>query len=128
MDKDEGPPIPLRVVVVDGDLTSIAALARMLKSCIPDVQIVAGVGYARDAILSLPDWQADICFINIDLPRGGGFDVADSLAGSRTKTVFLTTGNNIANVSVKYPSAKFLTKPLSIEDIQCAVDGAMQSE
>lgn len=72
-------------------------------------------------ILSNPDNIPDIVFLDIEMPRSNGFEIAQLLMG-KSMIVFTTGHRSFAADSYAYNAVDYLLKPFSYEDFLRAVE------
>src|SRR5260221_5093781 len=81
----------LRVIVVEDEKDSLSTLVGLLQS---EGHEVRGVGSAKALWSTMPNFEPDICLIDIRLPDRSGYDIAQAMvrrdADARPKLVPLT--------------------------------------
>src|SRR5258708_26698604 len=81
----------LRVIVVEDEKDSLSTLVGLLQS---EGHEVRGVGSAKALWSTMPNFEPDICLIDIGLPDRSGYDIAQEMvrryAHARPKLVALT--------------------------------------
>jgi two-component system LytT family response regulator len=115
-------PAALRAMIVDDEPLGRLAVRQQLERH-PAVRVVAECENAREAIGAIAECNADILFLDIQLPLGDGFDVVDAIGGSgRPAVVFVTAYNEHAVRAFDVHAVDYLLKP--IEDAR--FDEALQ--
>src|SRR5258708_24524667 len=81
----------LRVIVVEDEKDSLSTLVGLLQS---EGHEVRGVGSAKALWSTMPNFEPDICLIDIGLPDRSGYDIAQEMArryaDARPKLVAVT--------------------------------------
>src|SRR5258708_11752628 len=81
----------LRVIVVEDEKDSLSTLVGLLQS---EGHEVRGVGSAKALWSTMPNFEPDICLIDIGLPDRSGYDIAQEMvrrdADARAKLVAVT--------------------------------------
>jgi len=81
----------LRVIVVEDEKDSLSTLVGLLQS---EGHEVRGVGSAKELWSTMPNFEPDICLIDIGLPDRSGYDIAQEMvrryADARPKLVAVT--------------------------------------
>src|SRR5258708_34877470 len=81
----------LRVIVVEDEKDSLSTLVGLLES---EGHEVRGVGSAKALWSTMPNFEPDICLIDIGLPDRSGYDIAQEMvrryADARPKLVAVT--------------------------------------
>lgn len=77
-----------------------------------------------DALLSLENNNFDIVFLDVELDNGmSGFDLLEELESSFNGSVIVTTAHShYALDAIKISAIDFLLKPVSIEDLEQAIE------
>ena len=66
----------VRVIVVEDEKDSLSTLVGLLQS---EGHEVRGVGSAKELWGTLPDFEPDICLVDIGLPDRSGYDIAQEM-------------------------------------------------
>jgi two-component system, LytTR family, response regulator len=113
----------LKSIIVDDETTSRNVLREYLRKYCPDVNVVAEADAVDTALPLIRQHQPDIVFLDVEMPRGNGFDLLEQLGeGIEFETVFVTAFDHYAIQALNYSAAYYLLKPVSIDDLIAAVD------
>lgn len=113
----------LKSILVDDEATSRNVLREYLRKYCPDVQVVAEADAVDTALPLIRQHQPDIVFLDVEMPRGNGFDLLEQLGSDISfETVFVTAFDHYAIQALNYSAAYYLLKPVSIDDLIAAVD------
>lgn len=117
---------PLRVLIVDDE-----SLARdRIRSLLPTVPDVVVAGECRDgpeAVAALRAGQADLVFLDIQMPGMDGFDVIRAVgAAHMPAVVFVTAYDRYALQAFEVHALDYLLKPFQVERFVEAVTRAVQ--
>lgn len=118
---------PLRVAVVDDDLSVRKALARLLVTAGFEAE---AFGSARDFLRALRDHQFDCLIVDLHMPEASGLELQQHLRRNeiRIPTIVITAYNE-ANIRQRCEAAgaAFLLKPITesilVDAVQTAVAG-----
>ena len=111
----------LRIVVVDDDPDAVSTLSTLLRD---EGHVVRGVHLARDVMGTLKDFNPDVVLLDIALPDGSGYAVAEHIRrkyGDKRPMLIALTG-----VYARPPHDRlhrivgcdhFLTKPFAIGEV-----------
>lgn len=113
---------PLKVVIVDDEPGSIAALEQLLQTYCQQVRVVAHASNPVAAKEVIERENPDLVFLDIEMPYGNAFDLLDSLSVIDFEVIFVTAYNNYAIKAFRYAAADYLLKPISIEELVAAVE------
>ncbi len=112
----------LRTVIVD-DETLGRELLRILLADQEDIQIVAECKNGREAIEYLQSEPVDLLFLDVQMPKIGGFDVVERVGLQHLPpTVFVTAYQQHAVRAFDVHAIDYLTKPVEAERLQTALD------
>jgi DNA-binding LytR/AlgR family response regulator len=87
------------------------ALARLLASVWPDLQIVAQARNGREAIDLFDTHQPNICFLDVQMPGKTGVEAAQHI-GRRAHLVFVTAYDQYAVQAFAQGALDYLVKPV----------------
>lgn len=100
------------VILIDDEPAARRGFARMLQAH-ADVRLLgeaASVSAARVLLDSLPE-PPDAVFLDIEMPRGNGFELIQSLS-SRTRIIFVTAHTGHAPLAFEVDALDYLLKPV----------------
>jgi DNA-binding NarL/FixJ family response regulator len=116
---------PLRIVIVDDHALVRDAVRRALDG--PDLQVVAELDSAEEALATLPELAPDIVLVDVHLPGVSGVDLVRELGPRLTATSFVmltaSGGDDDVLRALRYGAAGYLTKDLGPEALRRAVRG-----
>ena len=110
----------MRVVVVDDEPLALEIVAGYLKK-IDNVQAINLFSSAREALLFLKNYKADILFLDIEMPEMTGITFLEQLADPPL-TIFTTAYRNYAFEGFELGVIDFLLKPISFPRFVTAID------
>jgi DNA-binding LytR/AlgR family response regulator len=110
----------LKVVIVDDEPLALEVLDGYLKR-IKDVQAVFLFSHAGDALAYLENHQADILFLDIEMPVMTGIEFLEQFTDPPL-TIFTTAYRNYAFEGFELGVIDFLLKPISFPRFSAAMD------
>ena len=112
----------LRTVIVDDEPLALELL-RLLLAEHEDIEIVAECQNGREAVSYLESKPVDLLFLDVQMPKVGGFDVVEQV-GLRhlPPTIFVTAYHEHAVRAFDVHAVDYLTKPVSPERLAIALD------
>jgi two-component system LytT family response regulator len=114
----------LRSVIVDDEPAARGLLAEILGA-IGDVDVVASCGDGQSAIEAVRAHRPDVVFLDVQMPRGSGFEVLEALEDEAPPAVvFVTAYDEFAVQAFDASAADYLLKPLDEQRVRRAVDRA----
>ncbi|MGZ5199677.1 MAG: LytR/AlgR family response regulator transcription factor [Telluria sp.] len=109
----------MRVLIVDDEHLARAVLREYLADA-PDVEIVGECANGFDAVKAIAELAPDLVFLDIQMPRLDGFEVAE-LGGARTRYLFVTAYDQFALRAFEVHAVDYLLKPFSRERLARAL-------
>lgn len=106
------------------DEPAARAELRFLLEKEPDVEIVGEAGDAAAAAEEILDLEPDLCFVDIQIPGGGGLDLARRIrrALPEVRVVFATAFAQHAVQAFELDATDYLLKPFGEERVRAAVE------
>jgi two-component system LytT family response regulator len=103
-----------KAVIIDDEFEAIKAIELIvLKNC-SDVKIVGfanTIEKAKEIILSL---KPDFIFLDINMPRGNGFDLLERFPIREFEVIFVSSQTDIKEKAEKFQPIDFIEKPINI--------------
>lgn len=115
----------MRVIIVDDEHLARALLREHLTSH-ADVEIVAECANGFDAVKAIAEFQPDLTFLDIQMPKLDGFEVAE-LAGASTRYLFVTAFDQFAIRAFDVHAIDYLLKPFAKDRLDQALARARLS-
>jgi DNA-binding NarL/FixJ family response regulator len=127
---DRSPTGPVRVMIVDDHALVRAAVRAAITA--PDVELVAEVATAEDALLVAPQVRPDVLLVDINLPGMDGLRLVRELAPRlpSTRIVMLTASSDDADLldAMRHGAIGYLTKDVTPEAIHRSILSAARGE
>jgi two-component system, LytTR family, response regulator len=114
----------IRVLIVDDEPLARRGIAVRLERA-PDIRIVGECASGREAIESIRALEPDLVYLDVAMPRIGGFDVVRAIGADRMPTtVFVTAFDRYALDAFEAQALDYLLKPIDDERFARALDRA----
>jgi two-component system LytT family response regulator len=111
---------PLKAIIVD-DIRLIRAELKLILGDFPEIEIVGEAASVGKALNLIAEFEPDVVFLDIHLPRKSGFDLLDQVK-TEIKVIFITSySDEYSEDAKKYNPVDFLTKPVSKEKLSRAI-------
>lgn len=115
----------LRTMIVDDEPLALDLL-RSILSTVNDIEIVAECSNGREAIKAASKLDAELVFLDIQMPGINGFEVVKALqADVMPMVVFVTAFDHYAVDAFDLHAVDYVLKPLDAERIGRAVERAL---
>jgi two-component system response regulator HydG len=119
--------IPVRVLVVDDDVSVRAALRELLRSENCEVQLAADGSEALERLAELPP---DVVVTDLDMPRMDGMQLIAKLHDSHRHLpiIVVTSATEIrsAVAAMRAGAADYITKPVDFDELMLAIGRAIE--
>ncbi len=111
----------LKAIIADDEELAREGL-RLLLAADNDVEVIAECANGRETIAALEEKQADVLFLDIQMPGTDGFGVLEEISIERLPViVFVTAHNEYAVRAFEVEALDYVTKPLEPERIQATL-------
>ena len=116
----------LKTIIVDDERLARQRLQRLLARE-PDVDVIGQCRSAQHARELLAQSAADLLFVDVQMPRAGGFGLLESLpAQAMPAVVFVTAFEHYAVQAFEVNACDYLLKPVADARLQVAVQRARE--
>ena len=117
----------IRVILIDDELNSLQNLQNKLEGFCPEVSIVAVSQNPEEGITLIKQFQPDVVFLDIEMPRMSGFRMLEELGEYDFDIIFTTAYNHYSIDAIRISAFDYLIKPIGIEELQQAVERLSKS-
>ena len=113
----------INTIIIEDELHGITNLTNLLNRYCPDIHIENTAGSIKEGLnlLSVPELQPDLVFLDINLPDGLVFQLLDQLDEINFEIIFATAYERFAVKAFDYSSIGYITKPIDPEMLIDAV-------
>jgi two-component system LytT family response regulator len=111
---------PIRVLVVDDEAPARAALRRMLSDD-PEIEVVGCCADGASALEAIRTIAPEVLFLDVRMPRLGGFEVVQAAGDNPPRVVFVTAHSGHALEAFDAAAVDYVLKPFDDERFARAV-------
>lgn len=111
-----------KAVIVEDDPLSYQVLSDVLADGFVELEVVAHYSNVADAATGLKDADADVVFLDMELPDGKGFDVLSALNSIDFEVIITTMHDSFMLEAIKHSAIDYLMKPITKTALHDAVD------
>lgn len=115
-----------KAVIIDDEIHNVENLAQLLTTYCPQIRVCDMAMNAEDGKISILKHQADIVFLDIQMPDKNGFDLLRDLSQYDFEVIFVTAFDQYAIQAMRFAAVDYLLKPINIEELQTAVNRAVK--
>ena len=112
----------ITAILVDDELSSLNNLKQKLEEFCKTVHVIALSQKPEEAIYLIRDLKPDLLFLDIEMPQMSGFGMLEALGEYDAEIIFTTAYNQYAIDAIRISAFDYLVKPVSIKDLQNAVN------
>lgn len=112
----------ITAILIDDELSSLQNLRQKLEEFCKSVRVVATAQKPEEGLLLIRHHRPDVLFLDIEMPKMSGFGLLEELGDYDTEIIFTTAYNQYAIDAVRISAFDYLVKPVSINDLQNAVN------
>ena len=114
----------LRIAVVDDNVVILHQIKELIEKTIKDD---VSIDLFSDSIVFYDknnQWNYDIVFLDIDMPKMTGFEIAETIGLLKRQTliVFVSNLEHLVYDSLRFRPFRFVRKSLLVEDVLSALD------
>ncbi len=117
----------MTAVIVDDEKNAVGALALVLARHCPSVRVVGRAASADEAVKVIREKKPDLVFLDIEMPRGTGFQVLEAFPERSFAVIFVTAYDHYALQAIKFSALDYLLKPVDRQELVQAVERAERS-
>ena len=112
----------MKVVIIEDEKLSADHLANLLKKVDKNIEIIKNLDTVKAAVSYFKEGiKADLILMDIHLADGNSFEIFNQVILD-TPIIFTTAYDNYAIQAFKKNSVDYLLKPISLDDLQFALD------
>jgi two-component system, LytTR family, response regulator len=115
-----------KAVIIDDEIHNVENLTQLLTTYCPQISVCDTAMNADDGKISILKHQADIVFLDIQMPDKNGFDLLRDLSQYDFEVIFVTAFDQYAIQAMRFAAVDYLLKPINIEELQSAVNRAIK--
>lgn len=111
----------LQALIIDDEFNASSNLQMMIEEYCPQLDVIGTADSAENGRQQLKKHDVDVVFLDIKMPQEDGFSFLNSLEDRSFSVVFTTAHNEFALKAFRADAIDYLEKPISVEDLQKAV-------
>ncbi len=118
--------MPVSAFLADDEPNNLENLQFMLENDCTNIQVAGTARSGPEAREWLANNHADVVFLDINMPGETGFEMLEKIGQPNFMVVFVTAYNEYALPAIKASAVDYLLKPVSITELQQAVEKIKQ--
>jgi len=112
----------LKTVIIDDELLAVESIELIVKDFCPDIKIVGTANTIDEGKNVILKKQPDLVFLDIEMPRGSGFDLLERFPVRKFDVIFITAHHKYKIKSENYDIFEYLLKPIDIDELKKVVN------
>ncbi|NJO90168.1 MAG: response regulator [Chloroflexia bacterium] len=114
----------INALIIDDEAHCVEALMILLNKYCPNVNVISTCTDGECGLKSIEEHQPDLVFLDIAMPKMGGFDMLSRLDKIDFEIIFTTAYDNFAIKAFKVSAVDYLLKPVDKQELINAVNVA----
>lgn len=111
----------IKAVLIDDEKNSLEMMEWLLQTYCPEVKIMELCNSGEAGIKSINQWNPDVIFLDIEMPKMNGFDMLEKIKDINFEIVFTTAYDQFAVRAFRYSAFNYLLKPVDPDDLRATV-------
>jgi two-component system, LytTR family, response regulator len=116
----------ISAILIDDEKASLVALEAKLMDCEQDIKILATFQNPVEALSQVLRLDADVLFLDVDMPNLDGFGFLNRLPERPFEVVFTTAYNQYAINAIRSEALDFLLKPINQDELSATIAKIIQ--
>ncbi|HEY0676944.1 MAG TPA: LytTR family DNA-binding domain-containing protein [Chitinophagaceae bacterium] len=111
----------IKTLIIDDELKARNVLRHYIESFIPQITEIRHADSVDAAIEILKVFEADIVFLDVEMPHKNGFQFLMEITNPSFDVIFTTAYNQYAIQAIRFSALDYLLKPVDPDELQAAV-------
>jgi two-component system LytT family response regulator len=112
----------INAIIVDDEKPSREVLINFIQENCPDIHIVSECNSVQSAYKAIIEFRPQLVFLDIEMPKGSGFDLLRMFNIIDFKIIFITAFSEYAVQAFRFSAIDYLLKPIKISELIEAVN------
>lgn len=114
----------IKTLIVDDESSGREILSTLLNRNCPEAEITGMASSADEAERMIKESLPQLVFLDINMPKVGGFELLKRLDAIHFEIIFVTAHDDFAIKAFKYAAVDYLLKPVKIDELKNAFEEA----
>lgn len=116
----------IKAIIVDDEKPSRDVLMNFIRENCPQIDVVSECNSIKSAYKSITELQPDLVFLDVEMPKGNGFDLLKMFKTIDFKIIFITAFSEYAVRAFRFSAIDYLLKPIKVSELIDAVNKVIQ--
>ena len=113
---------PFKVVILDNEPDAITAIELIINEFCPQLTIAGTANMIDTGWDIIRSTEPDLVLLDIDMPRGGGFDLLERFPIRKFEVVFITAHSQYLPIANRFEMFDYLLKPIDLDMFTAMVE------
>ncbi len=109
-------------LIIDDEASNRIVLRTLIEAEHKEINILEDLSDIDDAYQKIIANEIDLIFLDIKMPKGGGFKLLEKFTDYKFEIIFVTSYNEYALKAIKASALDYLLKPIERIDLKNAID------
>ncbi|MCW5908515.1 MAG: response regulator transcription factor [Chitinophagales bacterium] len=111
----------IKSILIDDEPAGLKTLQLLLQKHCPQVEVLTTFSDPKRAVKEVGKNEADLIFLDIEMPGMSGFDFLQKAKDYTGKVIFVTAHSQYALRAFKFSALDYLLKPVEPEELKAAI-------
>ncbi|MGB0521814.1 MAG: LytR/AlgR family response regulator transcription factor [Flammeovirgaceae bacterium] len=111
----------ITALIVDDEKRSRETVLKMVQKYCKSIQVIGQAASVEEAHEFINSTKPDLVFLDVEMPRGSGFDLLKRFPEVDFEVIFTTAYDEYAINAIKFCAIDYLLKPIDIDELIQAV-------
>lgn len=117
----------IKACIIDDEKKARDILQNLLEHYCKEVEIIGHADSVDKGYQFILDNKPELVFLDVEMPRGSGFELLKKFEEVPFKTIFVTAHNHYAIKAIKFSAIDYLLKPVDVDELIVAVNRVINS-
>ncbi|HNP49564.1 MAG TPA: LytTR family DNA-binding domain-containing protein [Bacteroidia bacterium] len=114
----------ISALIVDDEKKNRDSLRKLIAEYCPEVNVAGEASSVEEARVACTKLKPDLVFLDVEMPKGSGFDLLRQFDPIPFKVIFVTAHSHYAIKAIRFAALDYLLKPVDTDDLIAAVKKA----
>ena len=112
----------LTAIIIDDEKSSRQILSTKIRQITDEIDIISEASNIKEGEKIIQENNPDIVFLDINMPKGSGFDLLDKFQDVTFEVIFVTAYNDFALKAFEYFAIGYILKPIDNEILKLTLE------
>jgi len=112
----------LRTIIIDDEPDAVNFINSIIGEYCTSLEVVGKAHNVTEGVQQIKREKPDLVFLDVEMPKGTGFDLLTHFPEKTFDVVFITAFNHYAIKAIKFSAVDYILKPININEFIEAVN------